>query len=202
MKIRIKEAVIVEGKYDKIRLVSMIDALIIPVNGFNLFKNEENQTMLRQLAERRGLLILTDSDSAGFMIRNFIRGIVPAEHLKHAYIPDVLGKEKRKSSPSKEGKLGVEGMETAALTAALRTAGVACGADGGDENRPAENKITKAMLIEDGLSGGQSSRELRRMLLSRLRLPEKMTANAMLSVLNALLTVDEYRDIVAEIVSS
>ena len=201
--IKIKEAIIVEGKYDKIRLESLIDGLIIPTDGFRIFKHPEKQAMLRRLAEKCGLLILTDSDSAGFIIRNFIHGIVPSNQIKHAYIPDILGKEGRKDAPSKEGKLGVEGMETSALLAALRTAGI---------NRPAgcaatppqegNKSITKTMLFEDGLSGGKGSKELRRKLLSHLNLPENMTANAMLDVINALLTAEEYREIVSTLLKS
>ncbi|MCL2487013.1 MAG: DUF4093 domain-containing protein [Oscillospiraceae bacterium] len=189
-KIKVNEVVVVEGKYDKIRLESLIDGLIIPTDGFGIFKRPEKQAMLRQLAGRRGLLILTDSDSAGFMIRNFLRGIVPKERIKHAYIPDILGKERRKPTPSREGKIGVEGMETGILLDALRAAGV-----GVQPPRP-QDKITKMMLFEDGLSGGQDSRARRRRLLAQLNLPENMTANAMLEALNALLTAEEYHKLI------
>lgn len=188
--IKIREAVIVEGKYDKIRLESVLDTLIIPTNGFGIFKDQEKMQMLRLLAQKRGLLILTDSDSAGFLIRNHLSSCIPKEQIRHAYIPDLYGKERRKDKPSKEGKLGVEGMPQAALAEALRRAGVTAEQEEGIETG---SPITKADLYEDGLTGGPQSRLLRQKLLKELRLPERLTTNALLSVLNSLMTREEYR---------
>ncbi|MCI8496925.1 MAG: DUF4093 domain-containing protein [Clostridiales bacterium] len=196
--IKIKEAVIVEGKYDKIRLESVLSALIIPTNGFGIFKDREKMQMLRLLAKKRGLLILTDSDSAGFLIRNHLSGCIPKEQLRHAYIPDLYGKERRKDKPSKEGKLGVEGMPQQALLEALRRAGVTAEQDGetAEEERC---PITKADLYADGLTGGAQSRLLRGKLLKELGLPERMTTNSLLEVMNSLMTREEYREKIDEI---
>lgn len=188
--IKIREAVIVEGKYDKIRLESVLDTLIIPTNGFGIFKDKEKMQMLRLLAQKRGLLILTDSDSAGFLIRNHLSSCIPKEQIRHAYIPDLYGKERRKDKPSKEGKLGVEGMPQAALAEALRRAGVTAEQE---EEIETGSPITKADLYEDGLTGGPQSRLLRQKLLKELRLPERLTTNALISVLNSLMTREEYR---------
>ena len=188
--IKIREAVIVEGKYDKIRLESVLDTLIIPTNGFGIFKDKEKMQMLRLLAQKRGLLILTDSDSAGFLIRNYLSSCIPKEQIRHAYIPDLYGKERRKDKPSKEGKLGVEGMPQAALAEALRRAGVTAEQE---EEIETGSPITKADLYEDGLTGGPQSRLLRQKLLKELRLPERLTTNALISVLNSLMTREEYR---------
>ena len=190
--IRIKEAVIVEGKYDKIRLSSMIDALIITTDGFGIFRNREKMNMLRRLAETRGLLVITDSDSAGFVIRNHLRSCIPPDRIKHAYIPDVFGKERRKSAPSKEGKLGVEGMSTEALAEALRRAGVICGETSPDDTRQPSRLITQADFYRCGLSGGQNSSALRAQLMSHLGLPERMTSKALLGVINDYMTADEF----------
>lgn len=191
--IKIKEAVIVEGKYDKIRLSSLIDALIITTDGFGIFRDREKMNLLRRLAETRGLLVITDSDSAGFVIRNHLRSCIPPERIKHAYIPDVSGKERRKTSPSKEGKLGVEGMTTEAIIQALQRAGVICGEsgslrDGGEETK----KITRSDFYRCGLSGGENSSENRRLLLRHLGLPEKMSAKALLGVINDCMTPEEF----------
>ena len=188
--IKIREAVIVEGKYDKIRLSSLVDALIITTDGFGIFKDREKMNMLRRLAETRGLLVLTDSDSAGFVIRNHLRSCIPSGRIKHAYIPDVWGKERRKTAPSKEGKLGVEGMSTEALTEALRRAGVMCEqSEDEDENL---NEITAADFYRCGLSGGADSSALRLKLIKYLGLPERMTAKALLGVINDYMTEDDF----------
>ena len=155
--IKIDRVVIVEGRYDKIKLSSVIDGIIIETDGFGIFNNKEKQKLIRKLAETKGLLILTDSDSAGFKIRSFIRGIVPAEYIKHAYIPDIFGKEKRKTEPSKEGKLGVEGVKVPVIIEALEKAGVLCEKTKKSERR----EITKLDLYEDGLSGKENSDALR-----------------------------------------
>ena len=191
--IKIKEAVIVEGKYDKIRLSSLIDGLIITTEGFGICRDKEKMNMLRHLAETRGLLVITDSDSAGFVIRNHLRSCIPPGQIKHAYIPDVFGKERRKTAPSKEGKLGVEGMTTEALLAALRHAGVACEESQTSESDSGNRRlITRADFYRCGLSGGENSSALRAGLLAYLGLPEKMTAKALLGVINDYMTYDAF----------
>ena len=193
--IKIDRAVIVEGRYDKIKLSSIMDAVIIETEGFGIFNDKEKQRLIRRLADTKGLLILTDSDSAGFKIRSFIKGIVPADQIKHAYIPDVFGKEKRKTEPSKEGKLGVEGIKKDVLIEALEKAGVFCEESASEEKR----EITKIDLYEDGLSGRPNSDNLRRKLLSHLDLPERLTSNALVQILNTFLTYDEYKKAIEEI---
>ncbi|MBO5065638.1 MAG: DUF4093 domain-containing protein [Clostridia bacterium] len=193
--IKIDRAIIVEGRYDKIKLSSILDAVIIETEGFGIFNNKEKQKLIRRLADAKGLLILTDSDSAGFKIRAFIKGIVPAEKIKHAYIPDIFGKEKRKTEPSKEGKIGVEGVKKELIIDALRKAGVFC-----EETEKKERReITKLDLYEDGLSGKEDSEALRKKLLHHLDLPEKLTSNALVQILNTFLTYDEYKKAVEEI---
>jgi ribonuclease M5 len=207
--LRIKEALVVEGKYDKNTLSQIIDAPIFVTDGFGIFKDPEKLALLRAAAEKRGLIILTDSDGAGFVIRGYLKGAIPPELVKQAYIPDVCGKEKRKAAPGKEGKLGVEGMKPEVLIAALRNAGAtfldesAVGAsiarptpadpernDGTSNARPYE-AITKTDLYELGLSGRPDSREKRLALQKRLGLPENMSANALLTALNCLYTKEE-----------
>lgn len=193
--IKIDRVIIVEGRYDKIKLSSILDAIIIETEGFGIFNNKEKQKLIRRLAETKGLLILTDSDSAGFKIRSFIRGMVPAEQIKHAYIPDIFGKEKRKAEPSKEGKLGVEGVNIQIIMDALQKAGVFC-----EETKETEKReITKLDLYEDGLTGGENSDALRKRLLARLDLPERLTSNALIQVLNTFISFDEYKKVVGEI---
>ena len=188
--IRIRQAVIVEGKYDQIRLSSLVDTVILTTEGFGVFKDHEKQNLLRRLAYERGLVVLTDSDSAGFVIRSFLNGIVEPQYITNVYIPDVFGKEKRKAAPSKEGKLGVEGMRTEQLLEAFRKAGVT--AETGDA--PHERReVTKTDLYEDGLSGGQDSARKRRRLLRALDFPERMNANAMLKLINTCMTYAEYK---------
>ena len=196
--IKIDRVVIVEGRYDKIKLNSILDAVIIETEGFGIFNNKEKQKLIRKLARTKGLLILTDSDSAGFKIRSFIKGIVPEEQIKHAYIPDIFGKEKRKNEPSKEGKLGVEGVDVRIIVDALERAGVLC------EEVPDTNKreITKLDLYEDGFSGRQNSDALRKKLLKHLDLPERLTSNALVQILNTFLTYEEYKKAVEEIKSN
>ena len=193
--IKIDRAVIVEGRYDKIKLSSILDAVIIETEGFGIFNNKEKQELIRKLADTKGILILTDSDSAGFKIRSFIKGIVPAEQIKHAYIPDIFGKEKRKTEPSKEGKLGVEGIKKELILEALEKAGVFCEETNTEEKR----EITKLDLYEDGLSGRENSDELRKKLLLHLDLPERLTSNALVQILNTFLTYDEYKKAIEEI---
>ena len=193
--IKIDRAVIVEGRYDKIKLSSILDTVIIETEGFGIFNNKEKQQLIRRLADTKGLLILTDSDSAGFKIRSFIKGIVPAETIKHAYIPDIFGKEKRKTEASKEGKLGVEGVKKELILEALEKAGVFCEETENTEKR----EITKLDLYEDGLSGRADSDALRKKLLFHLQLPERLTSNALVQILNTFLTYDEYKKAVEEI---
>ena len=184
----IREAIVVEGRYDKNTLSQVVDTLILETNGFGIFKRPQRMSLLRRAAERRGLIVLTDSDGAGFVIRNRIRGSIPAEHLKHAYIPDVYGKERRKRKGGKEGKLGVEGMPPAVLLEALRR----CGATWEGEEAPAAPlRLTKADLLEKGLIGPDSAAR-RQALCRKLSLPERMTPNALLQALNTLLTEEEW----------
>lgn len=181
---RIKEVVLVEGRYDKNTLSQVVDAVILETSGFGIFNDAAKRKLLRTMAEARGLVVLTDADGAGFLIRNHIRGCVDPKLVKHAYIPDVYGKERRKAAPSKEGKLGVEGMRPEVLLEALRRAGATFD-DAPASERPAQ--ITKADLYARGLSGKEGSREKRLLLLKSLDLPERMSADAMLDVLNALM---------------
>ena len=187
--LRIKEVIVVEGRYDKNTLSQVVDAVILETAGFGIFNDAAKRSLLKTLAETRGLIVLTDSDGAGFMIRNHIRGCVDPKLVKHAYIPDIYGKERRKSAPSKEGKLGVEGMRPEILLEALRRAGATFD-DSPATERPA--LISKADLYARGLSGREGSRERRLRLLRSLSLPEKMSADAMLDVLNALMTREEF----------
>ena len=186
---KIREVIVVEGRYDKNTLSQVVDAVILETSGFGIFNDEARHRLLKTMAEQRGLIILTDSDGAGFLIRNHIRGCVDPRLVKHAYIPDIYGKERRKARASKEGKLGVEGMRPEVLLEALRRAGATFD-DSAAETRPA--RITKADLYARGLSGGAGSAEKRRQLLKRLDLPERMSAGAMLDVLNALMERDEF----------
>ena len=181
---RIKEVIVVEGRYDKNTLSQVVDAVILETAGFGIFHDTAKRHLLKTLAETRGLIVLTDSDGAGFLIRNHIRGCIDPKLVKHAYIPDVYRKERRKNAPSKEGKLGVEGMRPEILLEALQRAGVTF-EDGAEAERHA--RITKADLYARGLSGREGSREKRLSLLRRLNLPERMSADAMLDVLNALM---------------
>ncbi len=185
MKPRIKEAIVVEGRYDKNTLSQVVDGVILETSGFGVFQDNEALAFLRRLAGERGLVILTDSDGAGFVIRNYLKGAIAPSQVKHAYIPDRPGKEKRKRTPGKEGKLGVEGMPPAVLLEALRRAG-ATFLDETTEKAPTGRAITKADLYAAGLSGTPDAAERRRVLLRRLDLPERLSPNAMLQVLNAL----------------
>lgn len=195
--IKIKEAVIVEGKYDKIKLSSLIDGLIIETGGFQIFSDKEKIELLRRLADTRGLLILTDSDSAGFLIRNHIQSCIPKEKIRHAYIPDLYGKEKRKLHPSKEGKLGVEGIDPEILLESIRRSGASAIEEAGSSEE--KRKITKLDLYEDGFSGGADSSKKRQVLLRELGLPERLTAKALVPVLNSLVNYEEYQKVVKKI---
>lgn len=192
--LRIKEAIVVEGRYDKNTLSQVVDTLILETAGFGIFKNPEQMALLRRAAQRRGLIVLTDPDGAGFVIRNRIRGAIPTAQVKHAYIPDVYGKERRKRRPGKEGKLGVEGMPPRVLEEVLRRAGATfLGEDTGE--KPEEPPLTKADLMAAGLTGGADSAGRRQALLKELELPEHMSANALLAVLNGCYSRAEARSI-------
>ena len=185
--LKIKEAIVVEGRYDKNTLSQIVDAPILETSGCGIFKDKAHMALLRRVAERRGLIVFTDSDGAGFVIRNHIKSAIPGKYLKHAYIPDIPGKEKRKSAPGKEGKLGVEGISPEILLDALRKSGATIE---GEEASPARS-ITKQDLMALGLSGGPDASARRLALLKKLNLPEHMSANAMLQALNLLYTPEE-----------
>lgn len=186
---KIKEVVIVEGRYDKNCILQCVDCTVIETSGFGLFNNKEKAALIRRLAETRGIIVMTDSDSAGFLIRNHIKGIV-SSGIKHAYIPDIFGREKRKSSPSKEGKLGVEGMSPDIIINALKNAGATF--IGETSERTEKEPITKTDFFELGLTGGNDSSEKREILLKKLALPERMTTNSLLSVVNILYGKEEF----------
>lgn len=188
--IRIREAIIVEGRYDKNTLAQIVDAPILETSGFGIFHDRQRLALLRRLAETRGIIVLTDSDGAGFVIRNYLRGAIDTSQVKHAYIPDIAGKERRKRTASKEGKLGVEGMRPDVLLEALRRAGATIE---GEETPAAGARITKADLYAAGLTGGADSKAARQRLLAQLDLPEHLSTNALLEVLNALMTPDEFQ---------
>ena len=187
----VREVIVVEGRYDKNSLSQVVDAVIIETSGFGIFNNVQKQKLLRKMAESRGLVVMTDSDGAGFVIRNFIKSCVDPALVKHAYIPDIYGKEKRKLSPSKEGKLGVEGMRPDILLETLRRAGATID----NEESAVRAKISKADMFAKGLSGKEGSKERRAALIRRLDLPEHMTADALLDFLNATMTREEFLDI-------
>ena len=189
--VKIREAILVEGRYDKNTLSQIVDAPILESSGFGIFKDKKQLALLRQVAEKRGLIVFTDSDGAGFVIRNHIKSAIPGKYLKHAYIPDIYGKERRKSAPGKEGKLGVEGMTREVLLDALRKAGATL--EG--EEAAASGGITKQDLMELGLSGGADASAKRMALLKKLNLPEHMSANAMLQALNLLYTLEELKNL-------
>ena len=218
MKVKIREAIVVEGRYDKNTLAQTVDAPIITLGGFGVFNDREKLAFLRRLAEKRGLIVLTDSDGAGFVIRNYLKGALPGDRVKQAYIPDVRGKERRKRRPGREGKLGVEGMSPAVLLEVLRRAG-ATFEDAGPEKISGEQaagpvgpekaaeeraagtaetkktaeakKLSKADLFALGLSGGTDSAVRRQALLKRLELPEHLNANGLLEALNLLYSREE-----------
>lgn len=191
--VKIKEAIVVEGRYDRNTLSQIVDATIFETNGFGIFKNKEQMALLRTVAQKRGLIVLTDSDGAGFVIRNHLKSAIPGAYLKHAYIPDIAGKEKRKAAPGKEGKLGVEGMRPEVILEALR----ACGATFDDETQDSpRTAITKQDFVELGLSGGTDSSVKRLCVQKAMNLPGHMSANALLQALNLLMTADELRNLV------
>lgn len=192
--VKIKEAIVVEGRYDKNTLSQIVDAPIFETNGFGIFKDKAQMALLRRVAESRGLIVFTDADGAGFVIRNHIKSAIDSRFLKHAYTPDVLGKERRKAAPGKEGKLGVEGMRPEVILDALKKAGATI--EGADALSTYE-RITKMDLYDLGLSGNPDSKAKRTALLNKLQLPAHMSANALLDVLNLLYTKDEVYDMIS-----
>lgn len=190
--VKIKEAILVEGRYDKNTLSQIVDAPILETAGFGIFKDKKQMALLRRVAESRGLIVFTDPDGAGFVIRNHIKSAIPGKYLKHAYIPDILGKERRKATPGKEGKLGVEGMTPAVILEALRRAGATI--EGEETTSTAQ--ITKQDLMELGLSGGADAGAKRQKLLKKLNFPEHMSANAMLQALNLLYSLEELKTMI------
>ena len=185
--VKIREAIVVEGRYDKNTLSQILDATILETSGFGIFKDKQQMALLRQVAQKRGLIVFTDSDGAGFVIRNHIKSAIPAQYLKHAYTPDIFGKERRKSAPVKEGKLGVEGMTPEIILDCLRRAGATMD----DNSQTSAGQITKQDLMELGLSGCADSSFKRKALLKYLQLPEHMSSNAMLQALNLLYAKEE-----------
>ena len=187
--VKIKEAIVVEGRYDKNTLSQIVEAPILETNGFGIFKDKEQMALLRKVAEARGLIVFTDSDGAGFVIRNHIKSVIPAQFLKHAYTPDIFGKERRKSAPGREGKLGVEGMTREVILESLRRAGATFL---GEEVPNKNTEITKADLLELGLYG-PGSNDRRRKLIKQLGFPEKISNNGFLQAVNLLYSLDELK---------
>ena len=188
---KIKEVIVVEGRYDKKTLSQVVDATVVTLGGFAVFNDREKLAFLRRLALERGLIVLTDSDGAGFVIRNYLKGALPRDLVKQAYIPDIHGKERRKRAPGKEGKLGVEGMRPQVLLESLRRAG-ATFLDEEDQSTAPKEPITKADLFALGLTGGTGSAARRQALLRQLDLPEHLTPNALLEALNLLYTREAF----------
>ncbi|WP_405353701.1 toprim domain-containing protein [Ruminococcus sp.] len=194
--LKIKEAIIVEGRYDKIKLKNLVDTTIIETNGFRVFSDKEKQSLIRRIAESRGILVFTDSDSAGFVIRNFLRGTVDKSKIKHCYIPQINGKEKRKAHSSKEGFLGVEGVSDEVIVEAIRKSGATVI---GEEEQSNREEVTKADLYRLGLTGRENSEKLRKALLKNLGMPSYLTTNAMLAAVNCLYSLEELKNIVKKL---
>ena len=190
--VKIKEAIVVEGRYDKNTLSQILDATILETSGFGIFKNKEQMALLRKVAQVRGLIVFTDADGAGFVIRNHIKSAIPNQYLKHAYTPDILGKERRKSAPGKEGKLGVEGMTRDVILDSLRRAGATFE---GETTEKTAGEITKADLMDLGLYG-PGSNDRRGALIKKLGFPEKISTNGFLQAVNLLYTKNELTTIV------
>lgn len=191
--IHLKQPIIVEGKYDRIKLESVVDSLIITTDGFGIYKDKEKMALIRSFAEKDGIIILTDSDSAGFQIRSHIKSCIKNGKIYNVYIPDIFGKERRKEKPSKEGKLGVEGMNIAVLEQAFIETGIF------SELQPAEKWLSRADLLSDGLIGGQGSALLRKRLLCELKLPEHLSTSGLLEVLNRLYTREQYENVLKKV---
>lgn len=197
---RVRQAIVVEGKYDEIRVRSAVDALVVQTEGFGIFRDKQRLELLRRLAAQRGLIILTDSDSAGMLIRNHLIGAIPAEQMCHAYIPPIAGKEKRKTAPGKEGLLGVEGVDNAVVIRALEQAGATFeDADAATATATDGMHLTKGDLYELGLSGRADSAARRRALLRAMGLPQNLSANRLLDVLNATVSEKQLAALLCEI---
>ena len=192
---KIQEVIVVEGRYDKNALLQVVDASVLELGGFGIFNDREKTALLRRLAETRGIILFTDPDGAGFVIRNRLKGAIQTGRVLHAYVPDVYGKEKRKRAPGKEGLLGVEGMTKEILLEALSNAGADLG---GEPVKKKGDGITKLDLYTAGLSGRPDSQKKREAFLSRLRFPAHMSANALLDALNLLYTREEFLSLFEE----
>ena len=190
----VKEVIVVEGRYDKNTLSQVVDAVILETSGFSIFNDSQKRRLLRRLAESRGLIVLTDSDGAGFVIRSHISSFIPPEHIKHAFVPEIAGKEKRKSRASAEGKLGVEGMRPEVLLEALRRAGATFE---GEEKRDSRDRVTKADLYRLGLYGREMSAKLRSELLASLDLPRRISTDMLIDVINASMSPEEFFSLVS-----
>ena len=195
-KIKIDKVIVVEGKYDKIKLSEIVDAIIITTNGFEIFTNKEKQKLIRMLSKKSGIIVLTDSDVAGFRIRRFINSIIDTDTVYHAYIPDVFGKERRKLKPSKEGKLGVEGINADTLREVFKSAEKSQEKNNVDINK---RKITKMDFYNDGLTGSADSTLKRQNLIKYFGLPEHLTTNSLIDILNKITDYDEYKNAVENI---
>ena len=193
--IKTDKPVIVEGKYDIIKLSRIVDALIIKTDGFGIFKDKEKQALLRRLADEKGIIVLTDSDSAGFLIRKFLKSSIPDDKITHVYIPDVYGKEKRKTQAGKEGKIGVEGISEEVLLEAFRKAGVICL----ESDRQERRLISNIDLYEAGLMGKDNSKEKRARLMKALALPERLSTSSLIKILNTFVTYEEFTEKLKEI---
>lgn len=193
--VKIQEIIVVEGRYDKNTLSQVVDAEIMETHGFGIFRDKAQLSLLRRAAEKRGLIVFTDSDGAGLVIRNYLKSAIPPEYLKHAYIPDLPGKEKRKRVPGREGKLGVEGMTPEIILNSLLRAG----ATAEDHLSRDTDRITKQDMMDLGLSGGAGSSEKRRRLQKALSFPENLSANGLLQALNLLLTREELADTIKKL---
>ena len=192
--LKIREAIVVEGRYDKNTLSQIVDAPILETSGFGIFKDKQQMALLRRIAEKRGLIVFTDSDGAGFVIRNHLKSALPAKYLKHAYIPDIPGKERRKSRPGREGKLGVEGMSPEVILDALKKAGATVEGEDSPKNRG----ITKQDMMDLGLSGTPDAGTKRLALLKKLDLPERMSANALLQALNLICSLEDLQKLLEQ----
>lgn len=190
---KIKEVIIVEGSYDKSKLLTLVDATVVVTDGFLIFKDRKKCDMIRKLAQRDGAIIFTDSDSAGFKIRNYLKNVLRDYEVKHAYIPDIIGKEKRKNHSSKEGFLGVEGVNDVVILKALEEAGYE------EIHSDSQKKVTKTDFYTDGLTGSDESNHKREMLKKHLGLPKHLSANMMIDVINRIYGYDEYKKIIKEL---
>lgn len=197
--IQIKEAILVEGRYDVNKVKQIFDTVVIETSGFSIFNDENKAKMIKNLAEKHGLIVLTDSDGGGLVIRNYIRKILPKDQVKHAYIPEIIGKEKRKRIPGKENLLGVEGVQDEVIIQAVLNAGATLVDPCDAEERVSQKTITKSTLYFAGLSGCTGSAELRKRLLYKLELPSKLSTNALIEYCNCMFSEDEFLDIVRQL---